>query len=96
MRYLTVDGMLSGTGVRDTVEGGYLEHGELGLSPAFSDRISQWVARYEDCHYRDFQNAGQVGDLDAEGMEICRLLQCEIPDSKIQYFSAAKMLALPI
>ena len=34
MRYLTVDGMISGTGVRDSVNGGYIELEKLKkLSP---------------------------------------------------------------
>ena len=88
--------MLSGTGVRDAVEGGYVEHQELGLSPAISDRLSRWLAEYENCHYRQFQDAKQVADLDAEGVEICRLLRIELPDSKIDYFSNAKMVAIPV
>ncbi len=88
--------MLSGTGVRDAVEGGYVEHEELGLSPEISDKISQWLAKYENCHYQQFHDAKQVVDLDAEGLEICRLLRTEIPDSKIDYFSNAKMVAIPV
>jgi hypothetical protein len=87
--------MLSGTGVRDAVEGGYVAHDELGLSPALSDRIARWIAKYEESHYRQFQDAKQVTDLDSEGVEICRLLRSEIPDSKIDYFSNARMVRLP-
>jgi hypothetical protein len=94
MRYLTVDGMLSGTGVRDAVEGGYVEHEELELSPELSDKISRWLVKYENCHYQQFQDAKQVADLDAEGLAICRLLGIEIPDAKIDYFSTAKMAAI--
>ena len=94
MRYLTVDGVLSGTGVRDAVAGGYIEPGELGLSPQLRAKIKAWLARYEDAHYRQFQDAKEVANLDAKGIEICREMRGEIPDSKIDYFSSARMTVL--
>jgi len=95
MQYLIVDGMLSGTGIRDAVEGGYIEHDDLGLSSSLSARISSWLACYEESHYEQFQDSKQVGYLDAEGLKICSLLQSELPDSKISYFSNARMMAVP-
>ena len=45
MRYLIVDGMLSGTGVRDAVSGGYVGLAELGLSQNAVEMIANWLAR---------------------------------------------------
>jgi hypothetical protein len=47
MRYLTIDGMCSGTGIRDSVTGGYICPSELGLSEGLVARIDRWVKRYE-------------------------------------------------
>ena len=91
MLYLTVDGCLSGTGIRDSVEGGYLEPAELGLSARLLERISSWQRSYEDAHYEQFSDKKRNAELDQEGLAICQLMENEIPDAKIQYFSGAEM-----
>ena len=93
-RYLTVDGMLSGTGIRDSVEGGYLDPGELGVSAVLTERIVNWLARYERAHYVQFADAVEVDELDREGRAIAAQLQEQLPQAKIQYFSDAKMRLL--
>jgi hypothetical protein len=90
MKYLTVDGMFSGTGIRDSIEGGYIKPDELGLSAELKQRISSWLNRYEDEHYAQYEDRSIVSKLDAEGIEICQLLKLEIPDSKVEYYSAAE------
>ena len=40
MCYLTVDGMLSGTGIRDTVEGNHVDLSELALPAELEGRVS--------------------------------------------------------
>jgi hypothetical protein len=47
MRYLTVDGMLSGTGIRDSLTGKYLDPSEVGFSPELIRRIEKWLIDYE-------------------------------------------------
>lgn len=91
MIYLTVDGMLSGTGIRDSVEGGYISPKELGLSSILKDKISKWLSQYEDAHYNQYEDKAQIVELDAEGLDICKMLKEEIPDSKINYYSDAEM-----
>lgn len=39
MKYLVVDGELSGTGIRDAVEGDYIELDDLGLRDDLAHRI---------------------------------------------------------
>lgn len=90
MKYLTVDGMMSGTGIRDTLEGGYLKPDELGLSSELKRKISDWLSSYENEHYSQYEDKSVVAGLDAEGIEICDLLKSEIPDSKVEYYSAAE------
>lgn len=94
MKYLIVDGMLSGTGIRDATEGGYLSPEDLGVSSDLSQKISRWLACYEEAHFDQFEDQTLVGNLDLEGLEIRRLLEVELPESKIHYFSNAKMKRL--
>lgn len=91
MHYLTVDGMLSGTGIRDNVQGGYIAPVSLGLSAALVERIAQWLAQYEDAHFRQYPSEAEVDDLDVEGQTIARLVNEELPSSKVEYFSGATM-----
>lgn len=91
MRYLIVDGMLSGTGVRDAISGGYVELAELGLSPNTVEVIASWLARYETAHYQRFNDSREVEALDDIGLELCDRLARELPGNKIGYFSAARM-----
>lgn len=96
MKYLIIDGMLSGTGVRDAVEGGYLDLNDLGISADTVKIISAWHARYEHAHYAQFVDADEVGQLDAQGLSICKRLKLELPHSKIEYFSSAEMRKIPL
>ena len=96
MHYLTVDGMLSGTGIRDSVSGGYIELCNLGLPSDLKDQIDQWLIRYEHAHYAQFVDKDENEGLDREGLAICRRLQEELPQSKIEYYSNAEMRKLVI
>ena len=96
MRYLMVDGMQSGTGVRDPVCGGYVDLTELGLSPNVVEAIAIWLARYETAHYRQFDDAREVEVLDDIGLELRDRLARELPENKIGYFSAARMKKLKL
>jgi hypothetical protein len=93
--YLTVDGMLSGTGLRDSFSGEYIDPVDLGLPEHFCNRIKCWLLRYENCHYAGFANKAECSRLDQEGISICMELQRLLPESKVEYFShalAAKMV----
>ena len=91
MRYLTIDGMLSGTGVRDSVAGGYLDPKEIGLGPELVQRIERWVIEYETAHYRQFNDDTENQRLDQEGIEIARQAREQLPGMKVEYFSNARM-----
>lgn len=88
--------MLSGTGIRDSLEGGYLKPEELGLSPELIHKISDWLSCYENAHYKQYEDRNQVAELDAEGIDICVMLKRELPDSKIEYYSNSDMKRLII
>jgi hypothetical protein len=83
--------MLSGTGIRDRNEGGYISPSVLGLSQALVSRIAAWVQRYEDAHYLGYQDENEIRLLDEEGMTIARMVSGELPDSKVEFYSSARM-----
>ena len=56
MKYLIVDAMFSGTGIRDSVEGGYIKLDELGMSDELIVKINSWLSRYENEHYYKYKN----------------------------------------
>ena len=95
-RYLTVDGMLSGTGIRDSVAGGYIEPLKLGLPKSFVERVEQWLRRYENAHYTGFEDKTDCTVLDREGISISVELQEKLPQSKVEYYSHFLAAKLPI
>jgi hypothetical protein len=93
--HLIIDGMLSGTGIRDGNAGGYLVPSELGVSHELDSRISGWLRRYENAHYFQFEDASENQRLDSDGIGIARALKAEFPGMKITYFSNAKLKEIP-
>jgi hypothetical protein len=92
--YLVVDGCLSGTGVRDAVEGGYLTPSAIGIFDGLGGEISAWQKRYEMAHFRSYTDSAEVDKLDAEGLALRQKLSTELAQAKVQYFSSAKMRLL--
>lgn len=93
-RYLVVDGNLSGTGVRDAVEGGYLKPFAIGITDGLGDEITAWLKRYELAHFCSYTDSAEVDKLDAEGLALRQKLSVELAQAKVQYFSSAKMRLL--
>lgn len=91
MKYLVIDASLSGTGIRDKYEGGYISPNELGLSFVVIDRLNQWLSKYENEHYNGFTDAHIINELDQEGKEIAILIKSELSEVKLEYFSDARM-----
>lgn len=91
MIYLTIDGCISGTGIRNAVSGGFIDPHSLSVSAGLTEQIEQWVKDYEQAHYRQFDDEQENERLDAQGLAIRSQLTKEIPDSKIDYFSESKM-----
>jgi len=88
---LAIDGMLSGTGVRDLEHGGYIDPLALGLSHELSEMIAEWLVRYADQHYHQFNDRVAVEKLDSEGMKITNLIRAVLLTSEVSYFSHAHM-----
>ena len=89
---LVLDGMLSGTGVRDGVNGGYVELSPLGLSASLVSDISAWRQRYESCHFDGFPET--VTELDMEGLALAARVDAELPWKSVGYYSNGLMKRL--
>lgn len=87
MRYLTVDGMGFGTGVRDTYEGDYVDLDELSISSRLKKDIRAWVSKYEAEFFAGFRDRRKAMALDEAGFQIAIRLSEELADSKIVYYS---------
>ena len=90
---LVVDGMLSGTGLRNAVEGGYVRANELGLSAALQADLAAWLSDYADVHYAGFPPQ-QVELLDRRGSALRDKVQTELPEAEVGYFSNGRMTRL--
>lgn len=91
MKYLVIDAMLDGTGIRDKYEGGYLVPQDLGLSFTTIEWLDIWLLKYENEHYNGFANEGIIDELDREGKEIALTIKNELVKVKLEYFSEARM-----
>lgn len=94
--HLIVDGMLSGTGIRNGDQGGYIMPSDLGVSLELASRISEWLERYENAHFFQFENAVENRKLDIQGLGIARSLKAELPEAKVTYFSNAELREISI
>jgi hypothetical protein len=88
-RYLVIDGMLNGTGLRDYYEGGYIDPLELNLSQELITLLRSWLLKYWDAFYMNYPDSDLVENLDAEGVKIAQLVQKEL-NGKVWYYSDAK------
>lgn len=91
MKYLVIDAALSGTGIRDKYEGGYVAPEDLGLSFATNQRLNEWLSKYENEHYNGFTDDNMIDYLDQEGKEIALIIKSELLEVKIEYFSEARL-----
>ena len=88
-----IDGMLSGTGVRDAIEGGYIEPAKLGLSAKLVRDLAVWQAKYEEAHFAGFPES-LVSELDEAGQLLTRRVRDELPEIDVGYFSDGLMRRL--
>jgi len=88
-----IDGMLSGTGIRDAINGGYVDASTLGLSNDFAKDLSAWQQRYEEAHFAEFP-LEEVIVLDREGKVLARRAAVELPERSFGYFSNGQMKLL--
>ena len=85
--------MLSGTGVRNAVDGGYLKPEAIGISSSLALDVADWQKRYEAAHFAGFPEITVI-KLDEEGLTLLSSMQAEIPLKNIGYYSAGHMRRL--
>lgn len=91
MKYLVVDAMQSGTGIREYYTGDYLKPESLSLQVSTIERLKDWLLRYKHEHGNGYTDGEIIEQLDREGKEIALLITSELSDVKINYFSDARM-----
>jgi len=91
---LLIDGMMSGTGIRDRINGGYIDPEALGLSSPLVDDLRIWLSRYEDAHYAGFDDAEVVSMLDRQGVALAERMTKERTSDKVRYYSNAHLKEL--
>lgn len=96
IKYLVVDGMLHGTGVRDYYGGGYVQPELLDVSSRLKERLRSWLIKYEEEHYNNYSNKEKIDELDLEGINIAKALKEELQDCKISYYSNASLQRVDI
>lgn len=91
MKYLVVDALLNGTGIRDYYNSGYIEPESLHLSATVINQLNDWLLRYANEHYAGYINDDLIDELDREGKEIALKIRNELREVKIEYCSDAKL-----
>jgi hypothetical protein len=92
MKYLVLDGYLNGTGIRDRYSGGFVELTALNISMEMKQQIRDWVLKYENEFYNQYSDLKKIEAIDKEGITIVLKLREELPNTKIEYYSDAKMM----
>jgi hypothetical protein len=87
--------MLSGTGVRDEIEGGYIDLQSLAISSSLQDDFTQWLEAYADAHYKQYADHDEVLRLDSAGLDLAARLQSEVPEAQVGYYSDGEMRRIP-
>lgn len=90
-RYLVVDGMVSGTGIRVEYESEYIEPELLRISADLTVKLNNWHERYKQEFYKSYADTIKVQHLDKEGAEIAEAISNETEDCKVSYFSDADL-----
>ena len=96
MKYLVVDGELSGTGLRNKYdrEYGYIDPRDINLSDSLVSQIEKWQKAYEQVHFYGYKDKKEILRLDTEGIQIARKIASELTDVKVEYFSDAELKTL--
>ncbi len=96
MKYIIIDAVLIGTGIRDEYEGGYISPESLGISLVIRKRLKEWLAKYANEHFSGYSNEILIDELDNEGIEIASRIEDELIDVKVSYYSDARLKKIQI
>ena len=85
MKYIIIDALLNGTGIRDKYKGEYIDPRSLGLSDATIIRLNDWLSEYWEEHYNGYIDGTIIDTLDQEGRRIAIRIQKELPEMKVEF-----------
>ena len=88
-----IDGMMSGTGVRDAINGGYVDPETLGFSRALIHELDKWLQRSKAAHFAGHP-MNEVATLDREGAALAHKARAELSEYNFGYFSDGLMKRL--
>lgn len=91
MKYVVIDALLNGTGIRDKYKGEYIDPCSLGLNDITIVKLKNWLSEYWEEHYNGYIDKGVLDKLDQEGREIALRIKKELPEIKVEYYSDARM-----
>lgn len=88
MKYITLDGEFTGTGVWDQYACEYLDPVMLSLSPELKAGIISWAAKYRKNTLEGMPEAktSTFQSLDEEGLELSNAILNETNEYKIDYY----------
>ncbi|CAG5068142.1 hypothetical protein DYBT9623_00871 [Dyadobacter sp. CECT 9623] len=92
MKYLIIDALLGGTGIRNKYDGAYVDPQTLMLSNNITNQLNSWLTRYGDEHFNGFNDDLNIDKLDQEGIQLALAIKEELVNAKLAYFSAARLL----
>lgn len=98
MKYILIDGLLNGTGIRLKYEGGYISPELIGLSNTLCKELAEWLFAYANEHYKGYGDTYAIIKLDEWGLELAKKIKAEVSGNSYQvgYFSDAKLKEIPI
>ena len=87
-RYLSLDGEIHGTGLKDQYEG-FIELDEVPLSQMLKNEISVWANEYHEMFGQTLDsNDTNIHELDIRGLNLMRRVSEELgPGYKVRYYS---------
>ena len=71
-------------------DGAMMLREDLPISPLLAARHERWCDRYESDDYERDDDAFDVAEFAAEGLEIARAIKDELPDWTVVYFDVEK------
>ena len=60
MRYITLDGFVYGTGVRDIYTNEYLNVDDLDITSSLKEEIKSWAAKYKGNQLKVYSEADNI------------------------------------
>jgi hypothetical protein len=96
MKKIAIDASLSGTGIRDNINGGYLKPKELELNQEIENELFNWLNDYAEAFYGGYKEKNKIQELDEKGVLIARKISAFKSEYEVTYFSDALLKNISI